>query len=433
MLPSDWLARSRALSDRTRTTLLLWVGAALVGVVAVLLAEAANWASARFLSVQARWAWAPLLIVPLGGMAVLWIMRWLGRGAEGSGIPQAKAGLMLADTPEPVGRLLSARIAIAKFVGIVGGLASGFVLGREGPTVQIGASIMYSLRRFAVQDSPQLRRQLILAGGAAGIAAAFNTPLGGIVFAFEEMARSVEERTSGKLIGAVILAGVVSLAMLGNYVYFGLIHVPGFSYAILLPAALIGVLAGLIGGAFAWACVHVGRWMPAPITAWRSRHPFLFVAACGLVIALCGMVSPIHGSGAEVTSAAINGGHPLPWHFLPMKWLGMLATFLTGLPGGIFAPSLSMGAGLGSWFAPFFAPELTVKLMAIGMAAMLAAVTRAPLTAAVIMIEMTDGHAMVISILVTCLVAASVARIYRTHFYEVLAENAVRVVRPHEA
>lgn len=421
---------ARALTERTRTTLLLWIGAGLVGLVAVLLALASSWASARFLALQQQHAWAPLLLVPLGGMAVLWTMRRIGRGAEGSGIPQAKAGLMLAERPAPVGRLLSARIAAVKFLGIVGGLGSGFVLGREGPTVQIGASLMYGMRHFAAEDSAALRRQLILAGGAAGIAAAFNTPLGGIVFAFEEMARSVEERTSGKVIGAVILAGVVALALQGDYLYFGRIQVPGFDYAILLPMLLVGVGAGLIGGGFAWACVHIGRWMPPPVVTWRRRHPYLFVGACGLVIALCGLLAPIHGSGAEVTAQAIDAGRALPWYYLPLKWLSLLATFVTGLPGGIFAPSLSMGAGLGSWFAPLFAPALTVKLMAIGMAAMLAAVTRAPLTAAVIMIEMTDGHAMVISVLGASLIAASVARLFGVHLYQDLAEAAIRAVAP---
>ncbi len=418
---------AQGFNERSRTTLLLWTGAGLVGLVAVLLAQASSWASGRFLALQAHHAWATLALVPLGGIAVLWIMRRLGRGAEGSGIPQAKAALLLCEHPQTAEHLLSPRIAIAKFVGIVGGLGSGFVLGREGPTVQIGAS----MRRFATVDSAALRRQLILAGGAAGIAAAFNTPLGGIVFAFEEMARSVEERTSGKVIGAVILAGVVSLATLGDYLYFGRIHVPNFQYAIVLPMLLIGLSAGLVGGAFAWACVNIGRWMPAVVIRWRRAHPYLFVAACGLVIALCGLLAPIHGSGAEVTSAAIESGHALPWYYLPLKWTGLLATFLTGLPGGIFAPSLSMGAGLGSWFAPFYGPELTVKLMAIGMAAMLAAVTRAPLTAAVIMIEMTDGHAMVISTLGAALIAASIARLFGTHLYQDLAENALRAISPH--
>lgn len=424
------LVRFRDLPERSRATLVLWVGAAMVGLVAVLLAKAAEWAFAGFDALTARWWWWPLLSLPLGGMAIRWLMTRIGQGAEGSGIPQAMAALEVADRPEIAERLLGLRIAAAKFVGIVLGLGSGFVLGREGPTVQIGASIMYACRRFVPLADAAFRRQLILAGGAAGIAAAFNTPLAGIVFAFEELARSVEERTSGKLIGAVILAGVVALALLGNYTYFGQINVPGFSYGILLPTVLIAVVAGLVGGAFSWLCVHPQRWLPAPLLAWRLGHPYAFVAGCGVLIAGCGLIAPIFGSGAEATSAAIASGDGLAWYFLPLKFIGLLATFLTGLPGGIFAPSLSLGAGVGSWFLPLFDPSLHVKLIAIGMAAMLAAVTRAPLTSAIILMEMTGGQDMVISTLAATMIAASVARIFRTNLYHDLAERALRTLAP---
>ncbi|MBE9608175.1 chloride channel protein [Chitinilyticum piscinae] len=429
MLFTRWLSALQSVPERTRSTLLLWLGAAMVGVVAVLLAKCAEWASGGFHALQSAYWWSPLLLVPLGGMLARWLMQRCGPGAEGSGIPQAKACLELAERPEVAGCLLSLRIAVAKFAGIVLGLGSGFVLGREGPTVQIGASIMFSLRKLAPQDTAVLRRQLILVGGAAGIAAAFNTPLAGIVFAFEELARSVEEQTSGKLLGAVILAGVVSLALQGDYVYFGHIRVPGFDYGILLPVAIIGVLAGLIGGLFAWLCVHTRRWVPQSVQQFQRQYPYRFIAGIGLLIALCGLIAPIHGSGAEVTSTAIDHAQALPWYFLPLKLIGMVATFLTGLPGGIFAPSLALGAGVGSWLAPFFASTLTVKLMAIGMAGTLAAVTRAPLTSAIILMEMTDGHEMVISILATTLVASTVARLFfNTNLYHELAERMLQTL-----
>ncbi|TJZ77569.1 chloride channel protein [Chitiniphilus eburneus] len=424
------LARLKELPDRTRATLTLWLGAAVVGLVAVMLAKAAEWAFAGFDALTQRWWWWPLLSLPLGGMAIRWLMTRIGRGAEGSGIPQAMAALQVADQPAMAERLLGLRIALAKFVGIVAGLGSGFVLGREGPTVQIGASIMYACHRFVPLADATFRRQLILAGGAAGIAAAFNTPLAGIVFAFEELARSVEERTSGKLIGAVILAGVVSLAFLGNYTYFGRIRVPDFDYGILLPMVLVSVVAGLLGGAFSWLCVNPHRWLPRTLAHWRLVHPYHFIAGCGLLIALCGLIAPIFGSGAEATSVAVASGHGLPWYYLPLKFIGLLATFLTGLPGGIFAPSLSLGAGIGSWFLPLFDSSIHVKLMAIGMAAMLAAVTRAPLTSAVILMEMTDGHAMVISTLAATMIAAAVARLFRTNLYHDLAERSLKGLLP---
>jgi H+/Cl- antiporter ClcA len=159
---------------------------------------------------------------------------------------------------------------------------------------------------------------------------------------------------------------------------------------------------------------------------WRVNHPYWFIAVCGLAIALCGLILPIYGSGAAETSAAIGGQGPLAWYYLPLKFVSLLATFLTGLPGGIFAPALSLGAGVGSWFVPLFSHAFEIKILAIGMVAMLAAVTRAPITSSIIMIEMTDGHAMVISTLAAAMVASSVARIYRTNLYHDLAAGILK-------
>ncbi|XZG70747.1 chloride channel protein [Chitinibacteraceae bacterium HSL-7] len=422
--------RMRDLPERSRATLVLWMGAALVGLAAVLLALVAEWAFKVFGELHARWWWWPFIALPLGGMGIRWLMTRIGHGAEGSGIPQTMAALQVAEHAPLAEKLISARIACAKVIGVVLGLFSGFVLGREGPTVQVGASIMYACRRFVAVDDTVLRRQLILAGGAAGIAAAFNTPLAGIVFAFEELARSVEERTSGKLIGAVILSGMVSLALIGDYTYFGKLSVPEFTVTFIPPLIMVAVLCGLLGGAFSWMCVHPQRWLPVNLLAWRVTYPYRFIAGCGLLIAFCGLFAPIFGSGAEATSAAIASGDGLAWYFLPLKFIGLIATFLTGLPGGIFAPSLSLGAGVGSWFLPFFDSGLHVKLLAIGMAAMLAAVTRAPLTSAIIVMEMTDNHGMVMSILAATMISATVARLFRTNLYHDLAERALKALPP---
>jgi H+/Cl- antiporter ClcA len=144
-----------------------------------------------------------------------WPTRAFFRGVEGSGIPQTIAALALP-TEKARDSLLSIKIAVGEVSLTLLGLAADGSVGREGPTVQVGASIMHSLRRFARFSATHIDRGLILAGGAAGVAAAFNTPLAGIVFAIEELSRSFEERTSGTLLTAVILAGVTSLASLGT-------------------------------------------------------------------------------------------------------------------------------------------------------------------------------------------------------------------------
>ena len=146
--------------------------------------------------------------------------------------------------------MLSLRIAFGKILVTLVALASGASIGREGPTVQVGASIMHALRRYARFPALDIDRGLVLAGGAAGIAAAFNTPLAGVVFAIEELSRSFEERTSGVILTAVIVAGVTALALVGNYTYFGRTSVALTVPQMWVAVPVCGILGGLLGGLF---------------------------------------------------------------------------------------------------------------------------------------------------------------------------------------
>ncbi len=412
---------------RTGRLLVLWAGAVGIGCAAVLLAAAAGKSFALFEHLRGRWPWWPFLALPLGGLALTWFMRRVGPGAEGSGIQQAIAALEEAGDPAMPGRLVNLRLAAAKFAAITGGMGSGFVLGLEGPTVQIGASIFYSLRRFFPHTTPLLRRQLILAGGAAGIAAAFNAPLAGLIFAFEEMSHSRKGHTPAKLAMAIILAGVVAQPVFGYQSYFGRIALAGNMPPMYAPLlALLAVLGGLAGGAFTWLALRLHLWVPAPILRMRVERPYLFVACCGILIAVAGLAAPIYGSGAETTRLMLDGRLDVPRLYLPCKFAGLLLTFATGLPGGIFSPSLSIGAGLGSWFLPFVESPWHGEFLTVGMTAVLAGVTRAPMTAAFILIEMTDGHAIVLAALGAAFLAEYTARFFHVRFYHELAARIVR-------
>ncbi len=403
-------------------SLLLWLAPVCIGCAAALLAYAANCAFSFFTACVGRWWWWPFLSLPAGGMLLTLYMIRSGKGAEGSGIPQALAAQRVADDPARMSRLVTLRLALVKFLSIVGGMASGFVLGLEGPTVQIGASIFYSFRRFLSVDGPLQRRQIILAGAAAGIASAFNAPLAGLIFAFEEMSSTIKGHTPAKLVIAVILAGMVAGPIFGYQSYFGRVPVHSGMPLHLLPlVAVIALAGGVIGGAFSWLAIRTHVWLPLPVRRWCARHPYLFVAVCGLLIAAAGMGAPIYGSGAELTKEVLAGKAELSWQYLPLKFSGLLLTFLTGLPGGIFSPSLSIGAGLGSYFLPFVDPLWQTEITAVGMVAVLSAVTRAPLTSAFIMIEMTDGHSMVLQALAAAFIAAWAARFFRVRIYHELA------------
>ncbi len=246
--------------------LVFWIGTLLVGCIAALFAMMATTADHRFSQLASQYPWLPFVLTPAGLMLINWLTRRFFPGANGSGIPQTIAALDLKDKSA----VLSFRIAVRKLLLTTMGLFSGASIGREGPTVHIGASIMYSLRHFANFPAFYYKHGLIAAGGAAGVAAAFNTPLAGIVFALEEISRSFEQRTNGIILSAVIFAGLTAMALLGNYNYFG-ISTATFSLDINLIASIIifGVIGGLLGGLFSQTLITGNRL----IKPWIESYP----------------------------------------------------------------------------------------------------------------------------------------------------------------
>ena len=218
-----------------------WLGAIATGLVAVFYAKLIDIGYDAFLRYATRYWWLPLPVTPAIGALGVWLTRRYFPGSEGSGIPQVIA--TLHDSGELAPRLLSIRILVGKIVVSFLSILGGFTIGREGPTIHVGAALMFNLRRFYPQRfrairGIELERRLALAGAAAGLSAAFNAPLAGVVFAIEELTRSFEQRTSGVLITAIIFAGIVSLGLQGNYTYFGTIDV-GSHFPDLLAAAVV--------------------------------------------------------------------------------------------------------------------------------------------------------------------------------------------------
>ena len=236
--------------------LVFWGGAVMVGGVASLFSLGSEYANHYFHKILEISPYLPLAVTPIGLATVAYLTRKFVPGAAGSGIPQCIAAISL-ETNEERSKLLSVRIAIGKVFLTLLSLLSGASIGREGPTVQVGASIMFFMSRFARFSRIELEKGLILAGGASGVAAAFNTPLAGIVFAIEEMSRSFEERTSGTMITSVVISGVVSLYFLGNYTYFGRTSVSIPLNASWLSVAVCGCIGGVLGGIFSRMLVYV--------------------------------------------------------------------------------------------------------------------------------------------------------------------------------
>ena len=414
-----------------------WLGAIAVGLIAVLYARLIDFGYEAFRTYAGRYVWLPLVITPAIGALSVWVTRRFFRGAEGSGIPQVIATLH-GRTTELGERLLTIKVLLGKILVSFLAIFGGFTIGREGPTVQVGAALMFNLRRFYPRRAQRtahaaLERRLALAGAAAGLSAAFNTPLAGIVFAIEELTRSFEARASGVLITAIIFAGIVALGLNGNYTYFGTIDVGGHFPRMLAVAVVVtGVICGIAGGLFCWLLLNTERWMPRALIALRGQRPVAFGALCGLAIAVLGVVSGGHtfGSGYAEARGLLEGHVQLSVFYPLVKIASMVGSYLPGVPGGIFAPSLSIGAGIGNVLHDVFTQMPLSMLIALAMVGYLAAVTQSPITAFVIVMEMINGHALVISLMATSLIATRVSKLFAPPLYDALSARFAHVPEP---
>ncbi|MDQ7978689.1 chloride channel protein [Paraburkholderia sp. SARCC-3016] len=414
---------------------IFWLGAIAVGLAAVYYARLIDWGYNTFLEQQHERPWLPLFVTPAVAAAAAWLTRRFFRGAEGSGIPQVIATLHTRPA-ETGARLLTLRILFGKVLVSFLGILGGFTIGREGPTVQVGAALMFNLRRFYPRSTAMIERQLVLAGAAAGLSAAFNTPLAGIVFAIEELTRSFEARASGVLITAIIIAGVIALGLNGNYTYFGTIEVGAhFPDTLALAVLLTAVVTGIAGGIFGWLLLNTSRWLPTPLVRLNAERPVAFAALCGLVIAVVGIISggTTFGSGYAEARGLLDGREQLSMFYPLLKMVSMVGSYLPGIPGGIFAPSLSIGAGFGNVLHTVFHGMQLQMLIALAMVGYMAAVTQSPITSFVIVVEMINGHALVISLMATALISSRVSAFFTPPLYETLARRYMTPPSPSAA
>ena len=384
------------------------------------MAVLADKAQAFFFAACRQWPAFPFAATPAGLALAVWLTRRFVPNAAGSGIPQVIAAHHMED-PAARGGLVSIRAGLAKVALLTLGLLVGASAGREGPTVQVGAAIMFALARL----EPHRQPGLLIAGSAAGVAAAFNAPLAGIVFGIEEMSRSFEVRTSGLVIATVIAAGLTSLAALGDYTYFGTAAV-GMPFGRLwLAIPVAGVVCGALGGLFSRILIAVPRHLPAGAGRWIGRHPVIFAGCCGLGVALCGAAAggTVFGTGYEQSKTILAGG-TMPWLFGPLKLAATALSSVSGIPGGIFSPSLAVGAGIG-YDLHALLPGVPVAALAIlCMAAYLAGVVQAPMTSFVIVGEMTANHALTFPIMLAAVIGFATSRLICPEgVYHVLSRN----------
>ena len=376
---------------------------------------------------------ATIILFLLAAAAIAGLTAWaIGRWAPesgGSGIPHIKAALLHLKVIRPIG------LIVAKFLGGLAALFVGMSLGREGPTVQMGASVGHLLGT-SLRAPRRARGSLVAAGAGAGLAAAFNAPLAGFLFVMEELKREMSALTYGAALVASVCAVFVTRYILGPQPSFHIPN-PGAAPLSILPfTALLGLFAGLAGVLFNRGLLlalnlrtiyKVPRWAYGLVVGALAGAALLFLPQ-------------MTGGGHAVAERLLSGAqtfHPT-LAFIGILFAGKLlltcASYGTGVPGGIFAPILVMGSLIGYGFGiavHAWIPGVqfsTEGFATLGMAAMLASSVRAPLTGVVLIVEMTAEYGLLYALLVSAFVAMLVADALRDKpIYEALMERDLRM------
>ncbi|MCC7440672.1 MAG: chloride channel protein [Bdellovibrionales bacterium] len=414
------LRGARALGRRTRQLLPieqipLWAAAFLTGAIAVGYSEVFGVAEGWIARLAARHPEQLYVITPLCFLVGWLLVRVLAPEARGSGIPQVIAAIELLSERKSapfIRKLVGLRTAIVKIASSLVCVLGGGATGREGPTIQIGAGVFsFVARHTGATERTVAHEYWLVTGGAAGIAAAFNTPMGGLVYAVEELAPANFQRYKGALITTVIIAGLAAQWISGPYLYLGFPTLGKVDVKLIPWALLVGATTGIAGASLGRICFHLSFWRRSLRGWWK---PALLTVACGLGVAA--LFHHLHrealGPGREVMlNILFRGEEPPDGRVFAARFFAPILTYLAGCAGGIFAPALAAGAAAGAWLDHLLATDHRNLFAVMGMIGFLTGVTRAPFTAFVLVLEMTDRHSAIFGMMLSALAAQGFSKI----------------------
>ncbi|HEX5024951.1 MAG TPA: chloride channel protein [Agriterribacter sp.] len=397
-----------------------WVASLATGLIAVFYSSMfALFEEQTFNFIQYK-SWLIFILAPVCFVLAWWLVNKYAPFARGSGIPQVMAAIELANPKEDkkIGKLLSLKIIFVKAISGFLMVLGGGIVGKEGPTIQIAGAVFRKVNEWLPAWWPKVsKRNMIMTGAAAGLAAAFNTPLGGIVFAVEELSKTHISYFKTALFTAVIIAGLTAQALLGPYLYLGYPQVTHLSGNIFWGILVVAIVAGLAGSFMSKIILQVFKWKST--FKFRYQH-LVYVLACAIIIATISFfIDPqILGSGKRImTTTLFTTEKVVPWYTAIFRVGGIILSFTTGAAGGVFAPSLSAGAGIGSYLAGLmqFTAGNANLLILCSMVGFLTGVTRTPFTSAILVLEMTDRHSVIFHLMIAGLVASLVSLIIDKH------------------
>lgn len=350
------IRQTRRLSRKSIAFLFLLAGSALVALTALFFAHLADFALELNAKLVQQYPWFAWIALPPGLPVIVWLTRKFAPFTAGSGIPQVIASLSLPYGAQKT-RLIRLGQTLLKIPLTFLGMLFGASIGREGPSVQVGAAVMGAwgawCKKHGLAFKGMQENDLMAAGAAGGLAAAFNAPLAGVIFAIEELGRGIMLRWERQILLGVLAAGFIQVAIQGNNPYFSGFN-GGVLENILMWIVAAGLVCGAAGGIFA-RMLHRGAaaFAPRKIRGFIRNRPLLLAALMGLLLALLGTFyqGKTYGTGYHEAAQALHGIYEAPVGLAAAKWLATVFSYWAGIPGGIFTPSLTIGAVLGEHIA----------------------------------------------------------------------------------
>lgn len=407
--------QTKRISHKTTTFIFLIIGAALVAGAAWIFARMADWALARNAVWTQQHPWLAWLMMPFGLMLIVYLTRRFAPFTAGSGIPQVITSLSLnIESKKTV--LIALLPTLLKIPLTFLGMLFGASIGREGPSVQVGAAVMSAWGRWCQRHHFAFKtlqeNDMIAAGAAGGLAAAFNAPLAGVIFAIEELGKGIMLRWDRQIFIGVLAAGFMIVAIDGNNPYFSEFTGKALTHHMLLWVILCGLICGVSGGLFARFLIKGAAFVsPRRWHQWIRRHPIIMAGILGMGLALIGTLyqGQTYGTGYQIATAALQGNDDFRPGLAIAKFFSTVLSYWAGIPGGIFTPSLSIGAAIGAQISQISGIDGNI-LALLCMSAFLAAATQSPLTASVVVMEMTGSASLLFWLLICALFASIVSR-----------------------
>lgn len=428
--------RNEQLKHNLLQAIPFWIGSVITGFFAVMYAQVFAWGEHLMNFIFDWHAWMIFIIAPIGFVLSWWLVKEFAPNAKGSGIPQVMAAVELANPKEhrKIRNLLSIKIIFFKILSSVILVIGGGAVGREGPTIQIAGSVFRKVNEYLPEWWPKIsKKNMIMTGAAAGLAAAFNTPLGGIVFAVEELSKTHINYFKTALFTAVIIAGLTAQTLAGSYLYLGYPKTNDVSLMVMFPIILVAATAGILASQLSVTMLKINSWKKKKLKTDRANVVFLI--ACALIIASIAYFinREVLGSGKEIMERVLftKDKHE-DWYVPILRMLGPALSFTSGGAGGIFAPALTAGASIGSVISGIIhlTPNETNVVILAGMVAFLTGITRAPFTSAIIVLEMTDRHSLIFHLMLAGMVSSIASILVSRHsLYDVLKVNFLTEIR----